>query len=152
MKNRTPFEKNIGQRTPSRIPLDPDTPLPIREWQQRYERYLDLIGRKETRRRYARAIERFLRKYPDKIYGHQFLRPVINDYVQFRLAEGAGVSTVRLEMSAIRGLFQFALDMNAPDVMVNPAKNVKVKAVGRGKAPMPVIRNGAAGLSGDSNG
>ena len=31
-------------------------------------------------------------------------------------------------MSAIRGLFQFALDMGASDVMFNPAKNVKVKA------------------------
>jgi site-specific recombinase XerC len=34
---------------------------------------------------------------------------------------------VRLELSAIRGLFQFMLDMNAPDVMFNPAKGVKVK-------------------------
>lgn len=47
MNNRTPSEKNIGLKTPSSIqPLDPDTPLPIREWQARYERYLDLTGRK----------------------------------------------------------------------------------------------------------
>jgi site-specific recombinase XerC len=32
-----------------------------------------------------------------------------------------------LELSAVRGLFQFALDMNASDVMFNPAKNVRVK-------------------------
>jgi hypothetical protein len=30
-------------------------------------------------------------------------------------------------MSAIRGLFQFALDMAAFDVMFNPAKGVKVR-------------------------
>jgi integrase len=127
MKNRTPFEKNIGQRTPSRIPLDPDTPLPIREWQQRYERYLDLVGRKETRRRYARALDRFLAKHPDRVYGHQFLRPVINSFVETRLAEGASVATVRLELSAVRGLFQFAMDMGAADVFFNAAKGVKVR-------------------------
>jgi site-specific recombinase XerD len=126
MNNRTPSEKDIGHRTPSTIPLDPDKPLPIREWQQKYERYLDLVGRKETRRRYARALDRFLAKHPDRVYGHQFLRPVINSYVETRLAEGASVATVRLEISAVRGLFQFALDMGAADVMFNPAKNVKV--------------------------
>ena len=120
--------QDIGPKTPSSTrPLDPDTPLPIREWQQRYERYLDLIGRKETRKRYARALERFLGKHPGKTYGHQFLRPVINSYVETRLAEGASVATVRLELSAVRGLFQFALDMGASDVMFKPAKNVKVR-------------------------
>jgi site-specific recombinase XerD len=120
--------QNIGPKTPSSAqPLDPDIPLPIREWQQRYERYLDLIGRKETRNRYARALERFLSKHPNRTYGHQFLRPVINSYVQTRLAEGASVATVRLELSAVRGLFQFALDMGASDVMFNPARNVKVR-------------------------
>ena len=120
--------QNIGLKTPSSIePIDPDKPKPIREWQQRYERYLGLIGRKATRERYARALERFLGKHPGRTYPHQFLRPVINDYVETRLKEGASVATVRLELSAIRGLFQFMLDMGAPDVMFNPARNVKVR-------------------------
>jgi site-specific recombinase XerD len=51
----------------------------------------------------------------------------IYDYVQSRLAEGASVSTVRLELSAIRGLFQFAMDVGASDVMFNAARNVKVR-------------------------
>jgi len=55
------------------------------------------------------------------------LRPVINDYVETRLGEGASVATVRLELSAVRGLFQFAMDMGASDVMFNPAKNMKVR-------------------------
>ena len=120
--------QNIGPKTPSSTqPHDPDTPLPIREWQQKYERYLGLIGKNETRKRYARALERFLGKHPGKTYAHQFLRPVINSYVESRLAEGASVATVRLEISAVRGLFQFALDMGASDVMFNPARNVTVK-------------------------
>jgi CRP-like cAMP-binding protein len=56
-----------------------------------------------------------------------FLRPVINDYVEARIAEGAGIATVRLELSAIRGLFQFMMDMGAADVMFNPAKRVRIK-------------------------
>ena len=131
--------QNIGPRTPSSIPLDPDTPLPIRQWQQRYERYLDLTGRKETRKRYGRALERFFGKHPDKTYGHQFLRPVINSYVESRLAESASFATVRLEMSAVRGLFQLMLDMGAVDVMFNPAKGVKVKAAEKRKTPTPIV-------------
>jgi site-specific recombinase XerD len=137
VKNPTPFEQSIGpEKTPSSPqPIDPDKPLPIREWQQKYERYLGLIGKNETRKRYARAIERFLGKHPGKVYGHQFLRPVINDYVEERLAEGASVATVRLELSAIRGLFQFALDMRASDVMFNPAKNVRVRRQSKPESP-----------------
>jgi hypothetical protein len=128
MNNQPAVDQSIGPKTPSSTqPIDLDTPLPIREWQQRYERYLGLIGKNETRKRYARALERFLGKHPGKTYGHQFLRPVINSYVENRLAEGASVATVRLELSAVRGLFQFAMDMGAADVMFNPAKNVKVK-------------------------
>src|SRR5207245_409002 len=110
--------ESIGLKTPSSIePVNRDKPKPIREWQQKYERHLFLIGRKATQARYARALERFLGKHPGKTYPHHFLRPVINDYVQERLSEGASVATVRLEMSAIRGLFQFMLDMGAADVM-----------------------------------
>ncbi len=128
MNNRTLFEKNIGPKTPSSIDnINQDKPKPIREWQQKYENYLFLIGKKATRERYGRALERFLGKHPGKTYPHQFLRPVINDYVEARLLEGASVATLRLELSAIRGLFQFMMDMNAPDVFFNPARNVKVR-------------------------
>ena len=60
-------------------------------------------------------------------YPHQFLRPIINDYIETRMAEGASVATVRLELSAVRGLFQFMMDMGAADVMFNPAKGVKLR-------------------------
>jgi site-specific recombinase XerC len=46
--------------------------------------------------------------------------------VHTRVAQGAAVSTVRLELSAIRGFWQFMLDMKAPDVLLNPARGVKV--------------------------
>jgi site-specific recombinase XerD len=130
--------EDIGPRTPSSTPpFHTDKPLPIREWQQKYERYLDLIGRKETRKRYARALERFLGMHPGKTYGHQFLRPVIDSYVETRLAEGASVGTIRLELSAVRGLFQFALDMGASDIMFHPARNVKVRQSKSGSAGTP---------------
>jgi site-specific recombinase XerC len=130
VNNQTSSGQNIGPKTPSTIqPLDKDKPQPIRDWQQKYERYLFLIGRKATQERYARALERFLGKYPSKTYPHQYLRPVFNDYVETRLAEGASVATVRLELSAVRGLFQFMLDMGAADLMFNPTKGVRVKHI-----------------------
>ncbi len=128
MNNQPLSKDNIGPKTPSSIqPPDNDKPQPIRDWQQKYERYLFLIGRKATQEPYARALERFLGKYPGKTFPHQFLRPVFNDYVETRMGEGASVATVRLELSAIRGLFQFMLDMGAADVFFNAAKGVKVK-------------------------
>jgi site-specific recombinase XerC len=127
MNNRLSLEHDIGPRIPSSIENpDRDKPVRIREWQQKYEHHLVLAGKKATRERYSRALERFLGKHPGKAFGHQFLRPVINDYVESRLGEGASVATVRLELSAVRSLFQFMRDMGAADVFFNPAKGVKI--------------------------
>lgn len=127
MKNERAIEPSFGPKNPVplSIPLR-DQPEAISVWQERYERYLFSIGRKATRDRYARALEKFLGKYPGRTFAHDFLRPLIHDYVQSRLAEGAAVSTVRLELSAIRGLFQFMIDMNALGVFLNPARGVRV--------------------------
>ena len=58
---------SIGPNTPSDIAIPPsDQPQPIRYWQQKFENYLQLMGRAATRERYARALERFLGKYPGK--------------------------------------------------------------------------------------
>ena len=118
----------IGPKTPSTPQPKPQTkPEPMSDWQERYECFLLLNAKRSTFRRYARALDRFFDMNGDKVYGYQFLRPVIIDYVQARLAEGASVSTVRLEMSAVRGLFQFMIRMGAVDVMFNPAANVRIK-------------------------
>src|SRR5579871_2441989 len=117
----------IGHKTPSSSEFSLPEPIrPIREWQQKFERYLLLIGRKASHERYSRALERFLGKHPEKKFAHQFLRPAINQYVVDRLAEGASIATVRVELSAILAFFQFMLDMQAADVLLNPARGVKV--------------------------
>jgi site-specific recombinase XerD len=119
--------KYIGHKTPSTPQPKPQTTAqPISDWQERFECHLLLNAKRSTFRRYARALDRFFDMNRDKTYGYQFLRPVIIDYVQARLAEGASVSTVRLEMAAVRGLFAFMISMGAVDMMFNPAANVKV--------------------------
>ena len=127
MKNQSPSRHIIGPKTPFIENPNRDKPIPIREWQQQFESHLIAMGKKSTRERYSRALERFLGNHPGKKYAHQFQRPVINSYVETRLGEGASVATVRLELAAIRGLFQFALHCGAADVFFNPARNVKVK-------------------------
>ena len=113
---------SIGQNTPSTIEVPPsDEPQPIRYWQQKFENHLLLMGRKATRERYARALERFLGKHPGKIYPHDFLRPTINDYVQTRFAEGASVGTIRVEVSAIRGFWKFMVEVEAFGAFFNVA-------------------------------
>ncbi|MGA8619121.1 MAG: site-specific integrase [Candidatus Sulfotelmatobacter sp.] len=59
----------------------------------------------------------------------------INTYVETRLTEGASGATIRLELSAVRGLFQFAMDMGASDVFFNPTKNVRVRKPESGSLP-----------------
>ena len=93
-----------------------------------------LIDFKVTRERYARALERFLGTYPSKTYAHQLLRPTIYDYVETRLGEGASVATVRLELSSIRGLFRFMMDIGAADLMFNPVIGVRVQKRSKGKS------------------
>jgi hypothetical protein len=120
--------QNIGPKTSSAIQPKPQTkPEPMKDWQERFECFLLLNAKRSTFRRYARAMDRFFKMNQGNTYGYQFLRPVIIDYAQARLAEGASVSTVRLQMSAVRGLFDFMIAMNAFDVIINPARNVKVK-------------------------
>jgi site-specific recombinase XerC len=80
------------------------------------------------------VLDRFLGKYPEKVYPHEFLRPVINDYVETRLAEGAGIATVRLELSAIRSFWAFMERMEAFGVYFNPANGVQVKRAERKSA------------------
>ena len=119
---------NIGPNTPSDIAILPsDEPQNIRYWQQKFEQHLQLMGRKATRERYARALERFLGKHPGKVYPHDFLRPLINDYVQTRFAEGASVATIRVELSAIRSFWDFMRDVEAFGVFFNVAAGVKVR-------------------------
>jgi hypothetical protein len=73
-------------RVAAAIPPEPGKPLPIREWQQRYERYLDLIGRKEMLRG---ALEIYFGKHKDKTFGPWFLRSFISTSVETRLGNGA---------------------------------------------------------------
>jgi hypothetical protein len=127
--NSPEIKPSISQNTPSAIEVPPsDQPQPIRYWQQKFERYLQLMGRGATRERYARALERFLGKHPGKVYPHDFLRPVINDYVQTRFAEGASVATIRLEISAIRRFWKFMMEVEAFGVFFNVAAGVKVRS------------------------
>ena len=123
--NTNIFSK-IDPNTPyqAQVPR-PDKPQPIRYWQQKWEQCLPLLGKsRETQRRYARALEKFLARNGGKAYAHDFFRAHINDYVKRRLDEGAAVSTVRLEISAIRSFWQFMEDMGA--VLLNPVRGLKV--------------------------
>lgn len=71
------------------------------------------------------AIEKFLSKNKGKTYAHDFFRAHINDYNQSRLVEGAAISTVRLELSAIKSFWLFMEKLEA--VFLNPTTGVKVK-------------------------
>jgi Phage integrase, N-terminal SAM-like domain len=129
---------NIDPNTPYQAQVaQPDKPQPIRHWQQKWEQHLPLMGKsKETQRRYARALEKFLGKNKGKAYAHDFFRPHINDYIQTRLAEGAAISTVRLEISAIRAFWNFMEEMGV--LLLNPTKGVRVPNKNRSQEPSSV--------------
>src|SRR5215469_3120571 len=125
MKNITNPLPEIGPR-PRSSETAPEKPRTLHGWQAKLENHLSLAGRKMTGERYSRALETFRARFRKKVYAHEWSRPEIMDYVVRRLEEGAAVSTVRLELSAIRALFDFMEKCDAPDVLYNPAANVKI--------------------------
>jgi site-specific recombinase XerC len=43
------------------------------------------------------------------------------------LREGASATTINIELSILRGFWRFMLRIDAPDVMINPGRGVRVK-------------------------
>ena len=70
----------------------------------------------------------FLGTYPSKNYPHNFLRPVINDYVETRLGEGLVSLLSGWNCLPFVDCFSSCSRWGqAADVMFNPAKGVKVR-------------------------
>jgi site-specific recombinase XerC len=141
MKNLEHLSK-IGPNPVQEVTIaSPEKPETIYSWQVQFEQYLLLSGRKGTGERYGRALETFRARFPKKVYPHEWFRSEINKYVVDRLEEGAAVSTVRLELSAIRALWDFMEKMDATDVLFNPAANIKIprQYLSKGKKSAPAI-------------
>lgn len=96
-------------------------------WCGKYEGHLFLNSPNATYERYSRAISKFISHFPEKQFTYDFLRPDIETYKQARLKEGASPSTVNIELSILRGFWRFMLRMEAPGVMLNPVRGVRVK-------------------------
>lgn len=91
-----------------------------------YERYLVLIGRKSTSRKYGKCIEKFLALHPERKEPGLFDRCHIEDFKVQRIQQGASKATIRVELSAVRNFFQWMLDMQVEGLFYNPAKNVTI--------------------------
>jgi hypothetical protein len=104
-----------------------DEQFKIMHWAGKYESYLFLTAPSATYERYSRALSKFVSHFPQKRFTFNFLRADLEDYKQARLKEGASGTTTNIELSILRGFWRFMLRMDAPGVMLNPVRGVRVQ-------------------------
>lgn len=98
----------------------------IRTLQAQYERHVFLTTSPHSYEKYARALEHFMKKFPEKRGPRDYYSTDIEDYKILRLREGATPSYVRYELSVIRNFFQWMLDYHEGLIEYNPASEVRV--------------------------
>jgi site-specific recombinase XerD len=96
-------------------------------WCSKYEGYLFQTAAPATYERYSRALSKWASYFPHKRFTYEFLRPDFEDYKQKRLKEGARATTINIELSILRGFWRFMIRMEAPGVMINPVRGVRVQ-------------------------
>jgi integrase len=106
--------------------LSNDDKFKITHWLGLYEGFLHL-NYPRSYERYSRVLTRFYTHFPGKQRTFDFLRPDFETYKQGRLKEGASRTTVNIELSVLRGFWSWMLRMEAPGVMINPVRGVRVK-------------------------
>src|SRR5262249_12922410 len=95
-------------------------------WLGLYEGFL-FLNLPRSYERYSRVLSRFYTHFPEKKRTYDYLRPDFETYKRDRLNEAASPTTVAMELSVVRGFWNWMLEMNAPGVMINPARGVRVK-------------------------
>lgn len=98
----------------------------IRTLQAQYERHVCLTTSPHSYEKYARALEHFMKKFPEKRGPRDYYSTDIEDYKILRLREGATPTYVRYELSVIRNFFQWMLDYHEGLIEYNPASEVRV--------------------------
>ena len=98
----------------------------IAHWLGLYEGFL-YLNYPRSYERYSRVLSRFYGHFPDRKRTYDYLRPVFETYKTDRLNEGASPTTVAMELSVLRGFWNWMLAMDTPGVMFNPVLGVRVK-------------------------
>ena len=129
-ENKATLMKNQLKTSATKPRLEDGSPKPdnfqIAHWLGLYEGFL-FLNYPRSYERYSRVLSRFYSHFPDKKRTYDFLRPVFETYKTDRLNEGASPTTVAMELSVLRGLWNWMLAMNVPGVMFNAVRGVRVK-------------------------
>jgi integrase len=101
----------------------------IRDWTAKYINYLALIGSQSTSVRYDAALSAFFSKFKNVYLPSDLLRHHIEDYKIIRKREGVSNSTINIELSAGRGLYDFIIKMSEQPIInpFNGADQLKVE-------------------------
>ena len=107
----------------------------IAHWLGLYEGHL-YLNHPRSYERYSRVLSRFYGHFPDRKRTYDYLRPVFETYKTDRLNEGASPTTVGMELSVLRGFWNWMLRMETPGVMINPVVGVRVKMPSKKQRPV----------------
>jgi integrase/recombinase XerC len=110
----------------------------LRNWQAKYTDYLRLTGSEATANRYDQALMIFFSKFKNARRPADILRPQVEDYKIIRKREGIGNTTINLELSAGKGLYDFIIRMSDMPV-INPfTGGRRLRVEERPKRAMPL--------------
>lgn len=108
----------------------------IRELQVQFERHVYLTISRSSYKKYTRALETFLKKFPEKRGPRDYYSTDIEDFKILRLREGKTPNYVGYELSVVRSFFQWMKDYHEGLIEYNPASEVRVGRTER--APLMV--------------
>jgi integrase/recombinase XerD len=91
--------------------------------QASYENYVTLTTTKATATRYAKALESFFNRFPDRLSPEDFTRRDIEDYRIWRMRENISPRTINYEVNVLRAFWNWLTQMER--VTWNPASQVK---------------------------
>ena len=98
--------------------------ITLRHYAGKFLNYMRLTASKATVIRYSKGIQPFLDRFQDKIYLEDVMRVDIEDYKLIRLREGKAPRTVNFELSVLRAMWNWLIDIHDLPIF-NPASKIK---------------------------
>lgn len=82
----------------------------LRDWQGKYEKWVQNTCRHNTYLAYVTSLETFFDKFPEKKYLDDFSRLDLNDYKIWRIKDGVSAATINLECRVVQIFWRWLID------------------------------------------
>jgi site-specific recombinase XerD len=95
----------------------------LHDLQARFENYTSLTASRATAIRYAKALDAFFDKFPEKRSPHEFTRMDVEDFILYRRKDGISGRSINYEVGIVRAFWNWLIRQEV--ITYNPASTVK---------------------------